>query len=519
MDFDIGAAVREEVLAGILAGRDLEEGLDIRIKPGFGTGCWTWVPPHRIFIGSAIFDNPQVREGLTEEQLVRYTGAYVRHEHGHGQFTERDLKAANRILEAEKLPFGLWNLFEDARMEACYRRKHEIRFGWLEFERSEFEPEKVNTLPTLAQAMLFALIQSEGEITVESLEEHAHAAGRSVCRDDRRGVDRSAESVAKSVLGYYTEMCALGGTLGEMLPELRRWVEEFGLPPPEGGGAGGGRGAEERPSDLSLSLLLQTDPEALAEFEKGAKDFDGKEVANAKAVPEDPIDLPEGGTADLLIGRDAPIDEQRVAVIVQHLRKLFEARVRVEYTEVPAKRISARHCAAERPPYRHRTVTGAARRRLELVVDLSGSMSGLHIDEGRILIAALSALAREGKVEGHVIFSVGHDRFHWERFRLPMSLESIAKIKAFGGAEGLEYALRSNVEVLHGADFVCVYTDGSITDRPIEKHWLHQRGIHTTGLYVGDERYLSELQKYFDRSLIRADIEALAGAMLTLKRS
>ena len=515
MDFDIGAAVRAEVLAGILAGRDLEEGLDIRIKPGFSTGCWTWVPPHRIFIGSAIFDNPQVREGLTDEQLGCYTGAYVRHEHGHGQFTERDLKAANQILAAEKLPFGLWNLFEDARMEAAYRRKHEIRFEWLEFERSEFDPEKVNTLPTLAQAILFALIQSEGEITVESLEEHACAVGCSVCRDDRRGVDRSAESVAKSVLGYYTEMCALGGTLSEMLSVMRRWVEEFGLPPPEEGGSG----AQERPGDLSLSLQLQTDPKALEEFEKGAKDLDDKEVANAKTVPEDPIDLPEGGTSDLLIGHGAPIDEQRVAVIVQHLRKLFQERVRVEYSESPAKRISARHCAMERPPYRHRTVKGTARRRFELVVDLSGSMDGLHIDEGRILIAALSALAREGKVEGHVILSVGHDEFHWERFRLPMSLESIGKITAFGEAEGLEYALRSNVEVLRGADFVCVYTDGSITDRPIEKNWLHQRGIHTTGLYVGDERYLSELQKYFDRSLIRADIEALAGAMLTLKRS
>lgn len=519
MDFDIGAAVRAEVLAGILAGRDLEEGLDIRIKPGFGTGCWTWVPPHRIFIGSAIFDNPQVRQGLTEEQLVRYTGAYVRHEHGHGQFTERDLKAANQILAAEKLPFGLWNLFEDARMEAAYRRKHEVRFEWLEFERSEFDPEKVNTLPTLAQAMLFALIQSEGEITAESLEEHARAVDCSVCRDDCRGVDCSAESVAKSVLGYYTEMCALGGTLSEMLPILRRWVEEFGLPPPEEGGGAGGGGTEERPSDLSLSLLLQTDPDALEEFEKGVKDLDGKEVAKDEAVPQELTDLPEGGTANLLIGQDAEIDERRVAVIVQHLRKLFQARVRVEYSEAPAKRVSARHCAAERPPYRHRTITGTARRRFDLVVDLSGSMAGVHIDEGRVLIAALSALAREGKVEGHVILSVGAGRFHWERFRLPMSLESIAKISAFGGAEGLEYALRSNIEVLRGADFVCVYTDGDITDRPIDKNWLRRRGVHTTGLYVGDERYLSELQKYFDRSLIRADIEALAGAMLTLKRS
>ncbi len=512
MRFDIEAAVRDEVLAGILAGRDVDEELSIRIKPGFNTGCWTWVPPHRIYIGNGIFDNPQVRAELTDEQLGRYTGAYVRHEQGHAQFTVRDLAAVQKLLTAESLPFGLWNLFEDARMEAHYRRKHEIRFEWLEFERSDFEPKQVSSLPALAQAMLFALIQSEGEFTVESLEAHASAASCTVCRDEKRGVDRSCASVATSVLGYYTEMCALGGTIGEMRPLLRRWVDEFGLPPPDGGSGAGGGG------DLELSMMLQADPAALETFDQDTKDLGGKEITGGRKTPDELIDLPEGGTMDLLLGTGSSLDPGRVSAIAQHLRKLFQDRTRVTYSDDPAKRISARHCATERSPYRHRTVTGAARRRFELVVDLSGSMRGPPIDEGRVLIGALSRLAREGKIEGHVILAVGHGRYHWQRFRLPMSLETIGKIEPFGGAEGLEYALRSNIEVLRGADFVCVYTDGCITDRPIQKDWLHQRGVHTTGLYVGDEGYLSELLKYFDRALIRADIEALAGAMLTLRR-
>ena len=512
MGFNIEAAVRDEVLAGILAGRDVEEELSIRIKPGFNTGCWTWVPPHRIYIGSGIFDNPQVREDLTDEQLGRYTGAYVRHEQGHAQFTERDLKAIKGLLDAQRLPFGLWNLFEDARMEALYRRKHEIRFEWLEFERSDFEPKQVNSLPTLAQAMLFALIQSEGEFGAESLEKHALAVPCTVCRDER-GQDRTAADVATAVLEYYEQICAQPDTRS-LLPLLRRWVDEFGLPSPEeGGGAGGGAGG-----DLELSMMLQADPKALEAFDQGAKDLAGKEILGGKKTPDELIDLPEGGTTDLLTGRGIAIDARRVGTIAQHLRKLFQDRTRVTYSDDPAKRISARHCATERPPYRHCTVTGTARRRFELIVDLSGSMRDLPIDEGRVLIGALSTLAREGKIEGHVILAVGHGRYHWQRFRLPMSLESIGKIEAFGGAEGLEYALRENAGVLRGADFVCVYTDGCITDRPIQKDWLHQRGIHTTGLYVGDERYLSELLKYFDRALIRADIETLAGAMLTLRR-
>jgi hypothetical protein len=369
----------------------------------------------------------------------------------------------------------------------------------------------VDSLPQLAQTMLFALIQSEGEITVESLEMHASEAGCSVCRDEVRGTDRMAGSVAQSVLGYYSEICAQKDTVA-LLPIMRRWADEFGLPPPdENCGTGGG-------GDLALAMVLQADADALAAFDEDAKDLNGKEIPGGKKTPEKLIDMPEGGTADLLLGRVEKIDEHRVTTIVQHLRKLFLDRVRVEYSETPAKRLSARHCATDRPPYRHRTVTGAAKRRFELVVDCSGSMNGPPMDEGRVLIGALSALAREGKVDGHVILSVGHGTFQWERFRLPMSLESIGKIAAFGAAEGLEFALRANVDVLRGADFVCVYTDGSITDRPIDKDWLHRRGIHTTGLYVGDGAYLSELVRYFDRALIRADIEALAAAMLTLQR-
>lgn len=516
MDFDIEKAVRDEVLAGILEGRDLEEKLEIRVKPGFRTGCWTWRPPHRIYIGSAIFENKNVRPDLTDEQRSRYIAAYVRHEQGHGMFTERDLKAAKAILETEHIPFGLWNLFEDARMEAHYRRRFEVRFGWSEFEDPSFDPEFVKDLPSLAQAMLFALIQSEGDASLAVLEAHAVKAGCGEVRDERDGSRHEASSVARSVLGYYTEMCAMGSALADITPLLRRWIEEFGQPPEQGGG--GGSSDEERPTDLSLSLLLQTDPAAAEAFDQDVKELSPKEPPGGPN-PEARIDLSEGGTADLLVGAGEEIDAGRVRLIVERLRRLFQERVRVEYSEEPAKRFSARHCAIERPPYRHRTVTGPARQRVELVIDCSGSMTGIHIEEARILGAALSELALEGRIEGHIILAVGDDRFHWQRFRLPMSIESLGRIAAFGAAEGLEYALRANIDVLRRADIVCVYTDGCITDTPIDKTWLHQRGVYTWGLYVGDDRYLLELEKYFDRSLIRDSLEALAGAMLTLKKS
>jgi hypothetical protein len=96
--------------------------------------------------------------------------------------------------------------------------------------------------------------------------------------------------------------------------------------------------------------------------------------------------------------------------------------------------------------------------------------------------------------------------------------EAIQRIDAWGEAEGLEFALSSNSKLARCADFVGVYTDGAIFDKPIEKGRLHARHIYTWGLYAGEsEAIQGDLLRYFDRALVRADAEGLIEAML-LKR-
>ena len=142
-------------------------------------------------------------------------------------------------------------------------------------------------------------------------------------------------------------------------------------------------------------------------------------------------------------------------------------------------------------------------------------MGGFHASEGRLLVAALSVLAAKGKVSGHVALSaVSGDKAIWQTFKLPMTMDQISHIQGWAGAEGLEGTLKGNLKLAREADLVLVYTDGSICDVPINKSDFHKYGIYTWGVYVGNKDCFDELNKYFDKALIRQSTEDLVDAML-----
>jgi hypothetical protein len=136
--------------------------------------------------------------------------------------------------------------------------------------------------------------------------------------------------------------------------------------------------------------------------------------------------------------------------------------------------------------------------------------------EGKVLVSALSILATQGMVTGHVALSAVIDGVpNWELFKLPMGQKAIDRIEGFAGGEGLEYTLRENMKLAQAADYVFVYTDGSIGDKPIVKADFHQLGVYTWGLYVGDEpSCLEQLVQYFDKALMRTCVEDLVDAIL-----
>lgn len=501
----------------------------VALKPGYDTACWAFLPPHRIYIGLDLFEKRVIKKKLSEELKKKYIANHYHHERGHAAFTERDMKRIQAALAGISAPFSVYNLFEDAWMEEKYRKGADYRFEWLTMEELDFMPR--------AESLLFALIQAEGDVKVVETglagwkptppeKDDLLAAFAAMFAPSPEETREALQLILPRVIEYYQRILKARDSLS-LMPILNAWLDEFGRPPeprkPDGSGAGGGAGGGM--ADLELSAQLMTNEGAAAAFEKDAKEVrvsaasveDGDIDGGTKKQNADQIvDIPEAQQGTVLHKDSTPVDMARANALAAKLRKFFSAKAERVSTRTPQTRVSARHYAIGRSPYRKVQLKGRGKKTVVVEVDCSGSMGGFHIMEGKLLVTALSILAKEGLVEGHIILSgVTGGGPKWETFKLPMSQATINRIQGYCGAEGLEFGLRGNMDLLKEADYVFVYTDGQICDKPIEKSFFHRYGVYIWGLYAGsDQTYLEELLKYFDKAILRQDAESLIDAML-----
>lgn len=471
---------------------------NVRLKPRFNTACWSFKPPHSIFIGLDILKNEHVRKGLTDEQLEAYLGSFYYHELAHAFYTERNLQKLNDRLELINCSFSLYNLFEDGYIEHRFRKEAQCQFNWLDYE--EFT---VNPVPT---SILFGFIQAEGD-------------AKRVWQQLTQSADFNAETEAlfKQVALFYRRIIAVVSSW-DLFPVLQDWIALFGCPQePNGRGA---QSSYQGMAELGISYMLQTSPENASDFEADTMDMDAQVATdedefadytadeNHEAVSSCGVVLPS-------TPNDIFLDTPRAMRLAKKFEKILSAKERRESTATPQKRISPKNAALGRPPFVRKELKAPKKRKIGVVVDCSGSMCH-HMAEACILLMALSMLAKRGLIEGHVIFSaiVDGDLPRWETYSLPLSKSVLEHVQGYAGGEGLEYALRGNMNLLKKADHVLVYTDGNIGDAPVRKSYLHQQGIQTWGLYVGNVRYLDKLMMHFDKALIRDSIEEIVDAIL-----
>ncbi len=520
-------SIREAIRESLFSPISLGERHNVKLKPNFDTACWAYLPPHNIYIGKDLFEKASLKVGLSEELKRKYIGNHYHHELAHALFTERNMRSIQKALKAIDAPFGTYNLFEDALIEDRYRKEAEYAFEWLTMEELNFNPRP--------ESLLFALIQAEGNVSVveaalkswkpeapEVPKDDPLAAFALLFKPDPKETVEALLKLLPRVLHYYHRIIAVKESL-HLMPLLNAWLDEFGRPPqmpPNAPGAGA--------ADLELSAKLMTDEQEAEQFDSESTTVMG----DTDVSPEDPLKEGKSGkaTADesyqavssrgtVLHRNSTPVDMNRAQALATKLAKLFEAKSRMVSTQTPQRRISARHFAIGRAPYRRVELTGRGRKEVFLEIDCSGSMGGFHIMEGKVLITALSLLAKRGYVSGHVALSAVVGGPSWELFKLPLAQEVINRIQGYAGAEGLEYTLKDNMKLLQKADYVFVYTDAQICDRPIDKALFHRHGVYTWGLYAGQHgNYLEELMKYFDKAIMRDNAEALVDAMLTQSR-
>lgn len=479
-------AVNEGIRDSLHMDFSFKERHDVRLKPAFDTACWSYLPPHKVFVGTEVCEKDCVRAGLSNNQLVKYIKNHYFHELAHARCTERDLAWVNVKLKGISVPFRLFNLFEDARIEHIFRTEAKYKFEWLTFETlpESFSPASV----------FFAFIQAEGDSEVVS------AWAATSPKDLSELVARVYEYYLESITTKMVARTAL-------FPLLKRWMAEFGSPPEKSQGG---------PKDLSLSLTLLSSAAAAQDFQSDCKPVTLPKSEDERA----PVTLTSIQRSTDLLARfkgATTLDRTRISRIVQKFDKLFVSKSRYVTTDVPQKRISMKNVFSGKSPYRQKATNAYKVKEVHIIFDLSGSMSGVPLEEGLLLLAALSELSLRRRIRGQVAFSaVTGGVAHHEVLALPIPLKVLEAIAANGSAEGLDAALRSTLPMAKKADYTFVYTDADIYDAPVDKSELRAKGVETMGLYVGEATpdILDSMNKYFSKTLVRDKTEALVDAML-----
>lgn len=507
---------------------------------------------------------PSAKWETLSEWLVQAVASYGRHERQHARMTPQDLKQVKRDLRTLGIPFMLFNLFEDARIEHSSREELGDPFQWMMFE--DLAPMRDPV------ALFLRCIQLEGAPDTEALSTEAPFG-----KDGKRVLSEAAEAIQ----GFYRRTCK-ATTAEQMYPIITAFIEEFKdelqIPPPEegagegSGGTGAGSsaasgsgegegegeggddsGAEERAGDLSTAAeAAERGDEFFDEFDADAEVVGGTDEEGRKAeeeareklkgshsieppkgkggksqgIPECIVPQESGGMAEehhFLAKKPGNLDATyaaRVEKLTAVLLRMFKAHTLPAATENPGKRLSSRHLARGELKFVHRKVFGGkSRRKYTIVYDCSGSMSGRPDREGKLFLLALNNLAKRGFLQGSLILSGWvNGRPGWLKYTFPLNDAVILRIQPSHSSEGIQDALKDNLKELNDNDDVFVYTDACICDAPLDRGFFAKRKIWPVGLYVGDDDAASEMERHFPQSIIRSNIEELVEKLVTRNR-
>jgi len=140
----------------------------------------------------------------------------------------------------------------------------------------------------------------------------------------------------------------------------------------------------------------------------------------------------------------------------------------------------------------------------------------IHREGAQMFMAALSTMAREGRVQGAVTF---HADDTAETIKLPIDKRIIGDYWSRGACESIVPAMNATKELMKNADIVAFYTDANITDAPISadvRKNLAKNCITTFGLFVGPARSAESMSSYFDVPIIADSVQDLGKKFASL---
>ena len=526
------------------------------------TGCWKFnhASGRHEFRLSVLAYPTIAKGGPAEGKRIAVPDLYrnvYEHEAAHSLYTDKDLVSLGKELASRKIPWRLMNLFEDCRIERLWIRNERSfkQFGWKRWE-PHGDPDK-----TSATGLLFAL-KNEG----------VTPGGRLPTAVVRHF---SKHKNLRSVIRYFSDILKAPNTMS-LVPILERWLKEFpatGDDTMEGEGGDGtgdlGEAIGEANGGAKPSDVKAKDPEgngaapdkAKPESDSSSEGGGGEkpsESTRAETTKEASHGSGAAGKASEVIPMEADNESRYARRLASLMATAFRKLGALSKgpTSVASRKLNLRGLNAGdwTRPFIGKIAGTKSKPNIPLIIDCSGSMSQeTHVDRerkvtmrtdecARILARAFNELARRGFITG-TIYCSSHGGCH-SRAVMPATPKAMSgegnalKMEAFCGNEGIGELLKPQAkdslfdrtvphyaktgsffnEIVAKSKVAIVYTDGEITDTPVDRAPLRARGLYTIGVYAGPKDRTAALRKHFDYAISRTSLWAVADALVrTLK--
>ena len=136
-------------------------GYDFQVDASVPTACWTFdhaMDKHIIRCGTRLDQLCKLDVAVDEKKMKKFIEGVIRHETEHGILTDRS-RDVIEACSANKIPFRLWNLFEDARIEylSATRKDGDGAFRWTNFQ-------EIKEAYNVAISLFFAVRTNEAGI-------------------------------------------------------------------------------------------------------------------------------------------------------------------------------------------------------------------------------------------------------------------------------------------------------------------------------------------------------------------
>ena len=457
---------------------------DISIDDNVPTACWSFDGKHNIKVGTKLDTICNSSTKNNDAKLKKFVEVVIRHETEHGILTDRTNATANNC-KAEGVPFALYNLFEDVRIEfdSATRSGGDGAFRWTNYQ-------DVDASYNSASSLLWAIKTNEAGIKKQPSAYVPKWDGAELVQ-----YKGNAKKTRLVVLDFYRRACHAMCS-EHLIPICKEWIELFGMDTPP----------------------LYTDN--VINGESDNRDPNGVPIIapTGESKQVDSKDRRRG----LWEHKDAPINVVQVQRIARNLRNVVQsASVRKDRLSCNGTKLNANAamCGSDRAFQARRKTHG--KRSVTMLVDMSGSMRrSWTIHGGREFVLAFRELAKRNLIELNLVLTVALN--HKSNNYVIKSSDSdqwINDLLPYGNGEGIMGTMKRHLPMIKASQTTVIYTDSELRDNDIDTGAYRKMGINAIASYIEPHKSMiaegrERMDRHFGRSVIANNANELAQRLL-----